>query len=468
MNVVLYKFTKRLNSTKQPNPAEGKYITCQLKDETSFLNPVLKISKDVVSGEFSPAVYNYVSIPYWQRYYYITDWQYLNGVWECTCSVDAMASFRAEIGNTSSYILRSDNQYDGSIIDNLYPAKTNTSITRVSCLSSWYGVSPTGGCFVVGIIGRTTLGRTGAVVYYALNNSQLTDLLNFMFSNQIYSGSSISEISEGLFKSIFNPAQYIVSCLWFPYPPETFGSGTTEIKIGYFFTGVNAIIVTALAQKTFVTATIPDHPQISRGKYLNHAPYTRLTLYVPPFGSIPIDTNFVDIGNYLYCPVLIDHITGIATLRVSISPDRAHLNETNVITERSSMFGVHIQISQVMPDYMSTISSMGQATTSALAGSISGGISSVVSAINSQMPKVSSIGANGSFIECINIPVLIAEHLRIADENRTEFGRPLCSTRVIKNIPGYIQCGEDDHSFSATQKESETINRYLKEGFFYE
>lgn len=471
MNVVLYNFTKRQNSTKQPNPAEGKYITCQIKDETSFLNPTLKISKDVVSGVFSPAAYNYVSIPYWQRYYFITDWQYLNGVWECSCSIDPLASFKAEIGNTSAYVLRSDNQYNGNIMDSFYPASTNITISRIPVACAWYNVAPSGGTYVVGIINYQQNYRVGAVTYYALSQRDLGGLLNYLFTDNIFNASSISEIGEGLFKSIFNPFQYIVSCMWFPFGIQAFhdmATPQTEIKVGYWDTGIKADVVDRLAEKTFVTATIPDHPQISRGSYLNYAPFSRLTLYIPPFGSIPLDTNFRNIGNYLYSAVLIDHITGQCTIRVAISPSSNNLNEYNIMCEKSSMIGVPIQLTQLMPDYVNSLTSMGGAMGAALSRNIVGVLSGLMSAVDSQMPKVSTNGANGSFIETIQYPQLICEFLRIADENRTEFGRPLCATRTLRNIPGYIQCGEDDHAFSATKNESDIINRHLKNGFFYE
>lgn len=469
MQIYLYKFNKRPNSTAQPLPTAGKAFTVQIKDECSFITPVLRFSPDnLVSGVFSPVAYNYVQIAYWQRFYYITDWQYINGAWEATLSVDVLASFKTEIGNTSAYVVRSASASDGSIIDNFYPAKTNVNITKVNVASTWYAVSPTGGTFVVGIISGKQLGRVGAIVYYALTSAELTSLMNYLFSNNIFNASSITEIGEGLFKSLFNPFDYIVSCTWFPFAASAFGSSVDEIKVGYYFTGVNGTIVTALAEKTYITATIPDHPQISRGSFLNHAPFTRLTLYVPPFGSIPIDTNFIELGHYLYSPVVIDHITGSATIRVSICEDSSHLNEYNVLTERSAMVGVPIQVSQVMPDYMATLASIGQSTASALTGNIAGAISGLVSAINSQMPKVSSLSANGSFIECIESPVLIAEHLQLTNENNTEYGRPLCQIKTISTLSGYIQCGEDDHSFSGTQTENEQINTYMKTGFFYE
>ena len=58
--------------------------------------------------------------------------------------------------------------------------------------------------------------------------------------------------------------------------------------------------------------------------------------------------------------------------------------------------------------------------------------------------------------------------MQIVDENLTEFGRPLCATRQINTLSGYVQCGEEDHSFSGTRTENEEINRHLKQGFFYE
>lgn len=468
MNAFFYSFSKRPNSTKQPNPAQGKNITCQLKEETSFLNPTLIIGKDVVSGTFSPDLWNYVSIPYWQRHYFITDWQYLNGVWECQCRVDPLASFRSEIGNTSAYVVRAADDYNGAILDSFYPATTDISVQRTPVACAWYNVAPSGGTYVLGCVNYQSSNKVGAVSYYALNAYQLSQILNYLFTDNIFNSSSISEIGEGLFKSIFNPFQYIVSCMWFPFSLNAFGSTVTDVKVGYWSTGVSGIMVSNLAEKTFVTATIPNHPQASRGKYLNYAPYSRHTLYIPPFGSIPLDTNFKNIGNYLYSAVLIDHITGQCTIRVSISPSSSSLNEYNIMCEKSGMMGVPIQLSQLMPDYIGTVNSLGGAMGSALTGNIIGAVSGLLSSVDSQMPKVSNNGANGSFIETLQYPQLISEFLRITNEDNDEFGRPLCAVRTLSSLYGYIQCGEDDHAFSGTASENEQINQYLKNGFFFE
>ena len=469
MNVYLYKFNKRPNSTAQPLPSAGKAFTVQIKDECSFITPVLRFTPDnLVSGVFSPVAYNYVQIAYWQRFYYITDWQYINGSWEATLSVDVLASFKAEIGNTSAYVVRAAGASDGSIIDTNYPAKTNYDIRKINVATTWYGVAPSGGSYILGCINYNNGGKVGAISYYALNSTQLASLLNYLFTDSIFYSSNISEIGVGLFKSMFNPFQYIVSCIWFPFAAASFGSASDNVKVGYWDTGVSATVVSALAQKTFVTATIPDHPQISRGTYLNYEPYSRLTLYVPPFGSIPIDTNFRSLGNYLYCAVFIDHITGQATIRVSICQDSSHLDEYNVVTERSSMIGVPIQLAQLMPDYVQTLQSGINAVGNVASFNITGALSSLVSAVQSQMPKVSTLGSNGSYIEVLQYPVLTVEFLQLVNEDNTEFGRPLCQVKTISTLSGYIRCAEDDHAFSATKTETDEINRFLKSGFFYE
>lgn len=470
MTVKFYTFSKRPNSTKQPAPnSEALSLTSvELKEECNFINPVLKLKGLTNGTTFVPGMYNYAYIPLWLRYYFIRDWRYINGLWEVELVIDPMASFKTDIGSTSTYIERCASASDGTIIDTLYPAKTNVAITKVNVATSWYNVAPSGGSYIVGLINYATGNKVGAVSYYALTGAQFAQLMAFLFSNNIFNSSSITEMGEGLYKSLFNPFQYVVSCLWFPFTTASFGSSSEDMKVGYWSTGINGLIVSSLAQKTYATATIPSHPQVSRGTYLNHAPYTRMCLYIPPFGSIPIDTNFVEIGNYLYSAVLVDHITGQATIRVAISQDSSHLDEYNIMTERSGMMGVPIQLAQVMSDYVNTVGSVSNAVGSLLSGNIGGLINSAMSAVESQMPKVSTSGANGSFIETLQYPVLMVEHLKLADEDNAEYGRPLCAVRTINTLSGYVKTGYVDKAFGCTEYERNTINQYMKTGFFYE
>lgn len=482
MDIILYNFAKRANSTKEPNPMDATrkiVYGVRLKNTTSFINPVLVLSESALGEGFAPVKFNYVTIPYWQRHYFITDWVYNAPYWECTLSIDVLASFKFVIGETNSYIIRSAADYDGNISDAFYPAKTNKIITRQNITSDIYHTTLPSGCYVLGCINNQSSNRMGAVAYYALTDAQMGQVMQYLFSDAIYNSMSIDEIGSDLFKSMFNPFQYIVSCTWFPFPPSTFGTTQTNIKVGYWAINTNAIMVQYLvAEKTFNSESpIRVHPQIARGDYLNRAPYTRVTAYYPPFGEIEIDTNFMQYGmnNYLYGRLYIDCVTGNADIEMTITDglDPSTIDSYKIMVQKTSQVGVPIQISQITRDFFGGVSGGLSAAGAAASGggvAAAGGIfSGLMNAIHGALvPKMSTSGANGSLLEILEPPLLIVESYLITDENRAEFGRPLCATRKIKTIPGYIQCGEVDHEFSCTAGERELINNYLKSGFYFE
>ena len=226
-------------------------------------------------------------------------------------------------------------------------------------------------------------------------------------------------------------------------------------------------MVSNLAHKTYVTATIPNHPQkATRGNFLNHAPYTKLTLYIPPFGNIPIDTRYIEVGNYLYCPVYVDHITGEATIRVNITASSSSLADNKFITERTAMMGVPIQLAQVMNEYSKN-------PTGILSDMLAEGILSILgttvgSSVNCSTPTVTTSGANGSFINFIMPPGLIVEHAKLVNEDNSDFGRPLMEVRTINTIPGYIKVVNPHPALSATDDEIQLITKFMEDGFYYE
>lgn len=473
MNVTLYKFTKRINSTKQPASADGHSFTCQLKDETSFMNPILKFSPDhLTSGVFSPDVYNYAYILYWNRFYYITDWKYINGSWEAYLTVDVMASFRSEIGATSAYVLRSNSDYNGNLIDTLYPAQTNPSIVTQALGQS---IDLNNGCYIVGITNcANSQYRKGAVTYYALDETDLNDLLQFMFSGSIYNLSQITDMEEGIYKAIQNPMQYVTSCVWVPVRADVISPhAKAALDFGYWqnVSGTSGRVLEGYVFGKTNYYQLPDHPQIARGSYLNYAPYSKYMLYYPPFGGIPIDSAYRSAGDYLCIHLAVDCITGVSNLRLSMQATNQEEDRTRrkVIIERSGQAGVPIQLSHVQSDIISGITGIVSGLVNAVAGNYLGAGSGIMgSAISMTETKQTSLGYNGSFLETYEYPILVSEFYQIGNENRTEFGRPLCANRTVSTLSGYIQCGEDDHAFSGTKAENEEINRNMKEGFFYE
>ena len=471
MTAEFWAFSKKRNSTKQPTSGSGtSYTNIQLKEATSILHPVIVLS---VAGMTVPTVapvntFTYCYIAKFNRYYFVDDWTYNEGKWEASLTIDVLASHKTEIGSTSAYVERSASSYNGNIIDKLYPANTDYDIQYASLAYAYLNVAPSGGTYVVGVINNIAP-NSGAVTYYAMTQAQLGDLLGYMFGNDIWNSSGITEISSGLFKSMFNPMQYIVSCMWFPFPMETFSSTSATVYLGYYSTGVSAKVLTSLAHKAYITGTIPSHPQAStRGAYLNYAPYTDVTVYIPPFGSIPIDTAFLENGHYLYCPYWVDHITGEASIRVSVCASNNQV-ETYICAERSSKLGVSIQLAQVMADYSHTVQTMQSGLSGGIAGMIAGALGATVqSALDAKFPAVSSSGSNGSYMETIMTGVIVAKFTKIVDGDNTDLGRPLMTTKTLNTLSGYIKCGEAHFSSPCFTSEREQVEAYMLSGFYYE
>lgn len=473
MIVNLYGFQKKKNSTKRPSGAATQLSDVNLKDDTSVLNPVLLINQNSpgMPIPFDPSYFTYAQIPKFSRYYFITDARYVGGLWELYLTIDVLASFKTAIGNMSAYVERSAAAYNGHIIDNLYPAKTDVQITSATVSNTWSGVAPSGGCYILGVINNQSSGHVGAITYYAMSSSGLNLLLAFMFSNNIYQASTITEVGEDLFKSLFNPFQYIVSCMWFPGDPSHYGDTQVTIKLGYWDTPVIAYINKTLAEIRYISGTIPDHPQASsRGAYLNYAPYTRITLFCPPFGETVLDPTFTRAGKYLYAKVIVDPITGMATMRAAFSNQSSGSYSGKPCIEKSGMFGVPIQLAQVLSDYSGAINTAAAGLTSgSIAGLIGGAIGATVqSAIATQSPKVSTSGSNGSFGNFALEPNLVVEHTLLVDEDNADLGRPLMEKRQIGTLPGYIKCAEAHFDGSCFDMERDSINSFLLSGFFYE
>lgn len=492
MIVDFYNFNKRPNSTKQPAVNDSTLVeltTVQLKENTSFLNPVLLIPPNItvnnVSVQFNPVMFNYVYIPAWSRYYYVRDWVYLNSVWECSLVPDPLASFKTSIGQTSAYVLRSYSQFNTDVTDSFYPATSNMMVSRQNVESEIERTTIPSGCFVLGIINNDSSVNThvGSVCYYALDMTNMKTLMTYLFSDSIYIASGIDEIGDGLFKSMFDPFQYIVSCMWFPFAntvPAGSNPSLANLKVGYWdITGAKGYPVRQIVKEFgfHSQSEIGHHPQqATRGNYLDKAPYTKLTLYYPPFGEIPIDTQYMRFygsgeSNWLYGKIYLDFITGNADLRMSIT--NGYDIETTAdpyytMCQRSSRIGVPIQISKVMTDYINMAQSTVGAVSSLFSGNIAGIFSNVISGVSNSFPKVGSIGSNGSFLEIIEQPYLIKEYYLLVSEDRTEFGRPLCQQKTLSTLSGYIQCGEGDHAFPCTYEEKRIINDALKNGFFME
>ena len=485
--VIVMNFAKKDNSTKQPTGG-GLALQGVLKEPSSIMNPTIRI--EPLSGNASPHGYNYAYINKFGRYYFIEDWVWVNGLWEVHMKVDVLATFKTEIGNSTEYVLRTDSttNFNGEITDTTYPATTDI-VTTSYTLSNIFTTDITVGCYIVGIISGGNSQAVGAISYYAMTSTEFGALKNKLFSDDnleimgiIDSGGQtlITDLSQEVLKTMYNPYQYIVSCMWFPFGKSAIpsSSAVSSIKIGWWDYPLSG---NRLYAQTFELGNeqfaITAHPQASRGSYLNYAPYTRRTL-IGRFGAVPIDTTMFAVGNLINISYMIDLITGQCYAKIS----RRVGSVEDLLAERNFLIGVPIQIAQVGTDYLGTavsaINTIPQMVGGAISGiasgsgavmgAIAGGASGIYNTLQSAMPQVETGGQNGSFLAPVNNTHVVEQFYKIVDEDIAHRGRPLCELRQLNTLSGFILCAEGDIDIGCYDNERKEIVRYLTDGFFWE
>lgn len=459
----LYEMNKRENSTRRPS-GNGVEMQCEAHEPIDLIRPTLLINLLVVDN------YNYVYVSAWDRYYWIDDWTYNKGIWEAVCSIDPLASWRNSIGNMTEYVLRSSAQYDGGILDTTYPLTGEVHIEQN--FSTWrIGYNPHG-CYVIGVVGLV-----GLTEYYVIGEHEIGLFGAAMFGDTLWNavraddpGASVSAAS--FMKAQFNPLQYVVSCMWFPFEvPHS--NVTSSVFFGYFDSGLVAYTLDRTAYLLFDThISLSPHPQAEdRGYYLNLAPYSRLRLSALPWGEVDLDTTkFFGQNTIMYLEAWVDPVTGSTKLYVQNSSGVRLLTLVGQI-------GVPEQLSQVLKDNLATVTGglsavaglVGSLTTGNVVGAISSVASGIGNAVAAQYPDVSTTGTNGARIAVAPTSIYVTQTFQyILDEDWQNRGRPLCQRWKIADLPGYLLIADPDVELPATKAEIQQIKDYMEHGFFYE
>lgn len=486
IDVNFYAFAKKKNSTKTPASGSAALtFSCVLKEPCSILNPVIGIDN---GATWCPASYNYAFILVFFRYYYVTNWTYSEGKWWAELHVDNLASHKGSIMLSTSYVARASKTYDGNIADTMFPASTEVQ-TRVVELSNIWQTTFSNGFYVVGIINNDA-DSIGAVSYYAFTPAQFSALKAFLLGDTTWTGilTTNPDLGENLYKSLFNPFQYISSINWFPLSFDTtWGTAIQALKFGWWvLSPLSCYRLTTYEYRSSINReiTILFHPQASeRGLYLNTSPYTTYRLVFQPFGEFELDGSlFNGEGEYTsqygtkalpysYC---VDFISGSGILQVFVGMGAE--NQATLL-EAQAQVAVPIQIAQITSNKWGEIRSTGETAISAIgsiaAGDVSGAISSVATgvfnAIEAKVPHSQQQGSNGSLTSYRSAPRLECIYHMITDDALSDKGRPLCQEVLLGSLsPGYVMTVGAHVEIAGYEEEITDINQALDGGVFLE
>ena len=505
MNITFYQFSKRNNSTKIVN-VSGTTLNCELKGTTTIFNPTLIIK--AVPAAWNP-IWNYCYIPGFDRYYFIDNWTWLNGVWECSLVCDVLASFKTEIGNMSEYVLRSSYESDGAITDTAYIAKTTVQ-THMTMIPDFFVRAMTGGFYVIGIVGKESTATQGAITYYQMSSDEMASLRAYLLSDTFLTDQGLVNLANFIpadaTKVIYNPYQYIVSCMWFPLPMNAIDSNwktqVSTIDFGWWNTGTGFTAYRLASNVPYYTHTedisLSSHPQISRGSYMDHAPYSSRVLRMAPFSEVQLPDAYFNTGDKLRITFQCEFISGMGNLELhAIHPTgQDSVTETMFITRLTQKIGVDIQLAQVGTDYFGAYTQsvsdniyqweawghLGSVDLSSFTGAIKSGFNiganiakvdayqttAMGNYLKAKAPQLLTAGANGSLLALAQNNYLCETFYIAVDDDNAQIGKPLCKVRTLNTIPGYIVVMNPDVSLSCFEVERTLITEFLSNGFFYE
>lgn len=485
IKVHFYTFGKKSNSTAQPT-GDGNVYDCTFLEGADILSPAIRLN---VLHNNAVTAWNYCYIPDFSRYYFIQRWFFADGMWNCVCAVDVLASWKSAIGSHSGYVLRCSSHSDGDIKDTFYPGKANPQHViwpvslAISGQTDW-AVYMSDGYFVVGIIGPNGKGN---ISYYVMDNSEFDTFCNIIYTNAAdWSHSvNITDISSDLLKVLFDPFTYVTSVMWFPISVTSAGT-VTDMMLGWWPLHISGTLAGVDSCPILHYKFTPyQHPQAAtRGNYLNSAPYTSITIDFQPFGLIALDANLV-CGKEVDLYLVIDYVTGSACLRIStMGPNNT---ETRLYSSNAQI-GVPIQIAGRTATTGSMISGaagMLLETASAVTGtlgevatfgsSIFNSISNITSTgagianqLSEGFKRVSSTGSNGGRAYLDPNFYVSQDFIIVTDEDNAQFGRPLYQVKQISTLSGYVQMGDADIQMGGMAEEIDAVRAHMVRGFFYE
>ena len=284
---------------------------------------------------------------------------------------------------------------------------------------------------------------------YNMSRERLNQLGNFLWSANIFDEFSLINS---------NPIENIISC---KNIPMQLNGTDVVIKLGNVDTGVNGErINNNFGEITIGTFTVPN----KYNNFLDLAPYTKITIYLPYIGFKELDTTII-MGKQITIKYVVDVLTGGCLAQVYVNNTRMY--------EFSGQVGVDIPITasnraQVEAGYISGAISDGA---SLAVGDVGGVAKSIISSAMSKYHYSSTDRPNASCIASVNRTCYVIidrpTYQDLKSFNHTK-GRMCNLSKKIGSLRGFTICDSniDLSGINATEDEKKEIVNILSNGFF--
>ena len=440
-------FVKKKNSTKRP--ASAPHLeNVVFKRETSLLNPtfIMTIDNDV---------YNYVWVPDWGRYYFVTDIVHGNSnLCELRCTLDVLATFKDDIRNYVGFVERTSHPtwYNTDINDNAISVE---DVVEFMDSESTYCNIASGLLYIVRIIGR---GTTNGIGTFVMNRSQMQKIFSSLWGD-VDSGSVTGDIIDFLQLYISNPSQYIVGCYSSPIGASVYAQNTSAEKV---FLGGHETDLTLdrinHGQVTVASNLTLRKPTSLYSDFRKTDPqFSQYTIYIPTIGTFPLSADIMD--SALTMDISADLISGDLFFKLKA-------NGHSVATYNSSCYS-SMSIG-TLNTANGVVAGTMQAGVSLLTANPVGLIQGAQSAFSPTPSVIGSQGGTGC-VSLANEIVISVLQKRSAEFPTMVYGRPCCRNMALNQLSGhYIKCANSSIDIAGTESDKDAVNSFLDSGFYLE
>ena len=292
-----------------------------------------------------------------------------------------------------------------------------------------------------------------AYTKYWITPDTVIDLKTFLFSQTFFD--NIQRLWE-------NPGEYIVDCTYYPLNPAELGlmsADEEEIPIGNILSGVRGYLYPDTATAYHFAGKFLLEPYYN--SYLDYAPYTSVSIYIPYIGIRPLDVSRIT-GHTLILAYSFDFNTRQITAHLGLDGNMNNAGGSlgNALDSFTGAFGVSFPFSgtqnnaialNVLQHSVGALSSFGAMVGGVATGNITAIAGGAIAAVNNFQKGNLSPETYGNLTPIAGLynpqqPYLIINRPVTAEPEgfKSKQGYASCYSGTVGEFSGFLQCAAVD------------------------
>lgn len=445
MEVIFYtEFTKRENSTRNPDSEGSITKEVKLKGECDLINPSF----------FVTGVEGFVYCKAWGFYYTIHRTAYdINGAQYINCNLDVLGTWRNAILGSTFFVNRcaDPRYYNVDIRDDALSVED--MVSSVTSASTYCNIA-SDLLYVVKILGR---GTTNGIGTFIMNRFALSDFFSQMWID-IDDGIGLGDLEEFMQMWIADPARYVVGVYSSPIGATIYNKNVSneQVYIGGHKTDLYLDRINMGEVKIAEDLTLNKPSSMYNDFRKTDNAFSQYTIYIPTVGTVPLSSDLMD--TVLTMDIGADLFSGDILFTLKSDGDIVASYASNCYASQS--VGAVNQSSNIMSGALTGAAAL-----------ISGNLPAAINGIKNGMQVTPSVignqGGTGG-VTMANEIVITCMQKSSAEFPVADYGRPCCKNLRLGDLTGYVQCGNPSINVSAMDVIKQMINSKLKAGVFIE